>query len=261
MKNIKFKDSFDFIYGNLWLPDSSKIKQINPQLRVDDSLYAQQKVQQISPVVQQETIVPQQKPATQAKKTTGEITNWHTLESLLNNCNLCPLSEGRNNVVIERGSRTAQWMFIGDETDAAEDIEAQPFVGQAGALLDKMIVAMQNKCNEQVDFYITNAVKCKTPANRHPQTEEIETCQNYLHQQIKFIQPKIIIILGRFAAQAVLNTKLGIHILRETKLEYKSIPVIATYSPEYLLRNPHEKNKAWEDLQKAVTIYQQIVTH
>ncbi|MCX8514605.1 MAG: uracil-DNA glycosylase [Burkholderiales bacterium] len=257
MKNIRFKDSFDFIYGNLWLADAKKLKLIAPSLNLTEDLPSETKPLNqavslpLTKLVQPSPIIPSKRPAV-------AINDWHTLENLLNNCNLCQLSQGRNNVVIERGTRTAEWMFIGDETNAEEDLEIKPFVGKLGELLDKMIAAMQNKCNKPVSFYITNAVKCKTPTNRHPQNEEIESCQNYLHQQIKLVQPKIIIALGRFAAQALLNTQLSINKLRQANLVYTTIPVIVTYNPHYLHRNPQVKHEAWEDLQKALAIYQQI---
>ena len=181
------------------------------------------------------------------------IQNWDTLVSEINNCAKCELCHGRQNVVIERGNRTAKWMLIGEGPGEQEDIQGKPFVGASGQLLQKMLGAMN--LNPETDVYICNVVKCRPPSNRNPEPGEIETCKNYLFSQIALVKPQIIITLGRFAAQTLLNTTKATGKLRGEVHNYQNIPLIVTYHPSYLLRNPAAKKDAWADLQLAMKTF------
>lgn len=181
------------------------------------------------------------------------IDNWQELEHQIINCQKCKLCYGRKNVVIDRGQRSARWMFIGEGPGEQEDIQGKPFVGASGQLLDKMIAAMQ--LSPENDVYIANVVKCRPPNNRNPNEEEITACSNYLFSQIAMVKPNIIITLGRFAIQTLLKTTLAVGKLRSKVNYYQDIPVIATYHPSYLLRTPEAKKDAWNDLQLAMKTF------
>lgn len=181
------------------------------------------------------------------------INNWQELEHQIINCQKCKLCYGRKNVVIDRGQRSARWMFIGEGPGEQEDIQGKPFVGASGQLLDKMIAAMQ--LSPENDVYIANVVKCRPPNNRNPNEEEITACSNYLFSQIAMVKPNIIITLGRFAIQTLLKTTLAVGKLRSKVNYYQDIPVIATYHPSYLLRTPEAKKDAWNDLQLAMKTF------
>jgi uracil-DNA glycosylase len=182
------------------------------------------------------------------------VQDWDTLVSEINNCAKCELCHGRQNVVIERGSRAAKWMLIGEGPGEQEDIQGKPFVGSSGELLQKMLSAMN--LNSDTDVYICNVVKCRPPSNRNPEPVEIETCKNYLFSQIALVKPQIIITLGRFAAQTLLNTTKATGKLRGEVHNYQNIPLIVTYHPSYLLRNPAAKKDSWVDLQLAMQIFE-----
>lgn len=181
------------------------------------------------------------------------INNWDTLVSNITNCTKCELCHGRQNVVIERGSRTANWMFIGEGPGENEDLQGKPFVGAAGDLLQKMLLAMN--LDSLNDVYICNVVKCRPPYNRNPEDDEINACKNYLLSQIELVKPKIIVALGRFAFHALLDTKLAMTKFRGKVNYFNHIPLIVTYHPAYLLRNPVAKKDAWLDLQLALKVF------
>lgn len=183
------------------------------------------------------------------------IDNWDTLVESITNCTKCELCHARKNVVIERGSRVAKWMFVGEGPGEQEDIQGKPFVGASGQLLQKMITAMQ--LDPAQDVYICNVVKCRPPSNRNPEAKEIELCKNYLLSQIELVKPQIIVTLGRFAHQTLLNTTVALGRLRLKKHYYQSIPLIVTYHPAYLLRNPSAKKDAWADLQLAMQVFKE----
>lgn len=164
-------------------------------------------------------------------------------------CTQCQLHKGRTNSVFGEGNTSADLMFVGEGPGADEDIQGRPFVGRAGQLLTKMIIAMNLN---RGDVYIANIVKCRPPGNRNPFKNEIATCINYLHKQIELINPKIIICMGSVAVQALLNTDKGISKLRGSFTELGKYKVMPTYHPAYLLRNPKMKKPAWEDLQKVM---------
>ncbi len=182
--------------------------------------------------------------------------NWEQLRQAVTNCIACPLSETRKNTVFGVGDETASWLFIGEGPGAREDELGEPFVGQAGKLLDSMLQAINLKRGQ--DVYIANIVKCRPPGNRNPQDSEAEQCRPYLLRQIALIQPKLIVTLGKVAAQNLLATDNSIASLRGKLHEFSGIPLIVTYHPAYLLRSLGDKAKAWEDLCFARTTMQTL---
>ncbi|MDH3689308.1 MAG: uracil-DNA glycosylase [Gammaproteobacteria bacterium] len=175
--------------------------------------------------------------------------DWDALEYAVQTCKLCSLHKGRIRTVFGVGSLSADWMFVGEAPGAEEDRQGIAFVGRAGQLLTSMLSALGLK-REQV--YITNVLKCRPPNNRDPMGEEVVSCEPYLHRQVTLIEPSIIVALGRFAAQSLLKTSESIGKLRGQCFSYgNGIPLIVSYHPAYLLRNPIDKRKAWEDLCRA----------
>ncbi len=172
--------------------------------------------------------------------------DWAQLKEAISNCTLCELHRTRTQGVAGVGDQNADWLVIGEAPGADEDAQGEPFVGQAGKLLDSMLAAIGLKRGENV--YIANVLKSRPPGNRNPQPEEVRACMPYLERQIQLIQPKLILALGRFAAQTLLNTEETIGRLRGRLHRYQGVPLIVSYHPAYLLRSPAEKAKAWEDL-------------
>jgi DNA polymerase len=162
-------------------------------------------------------------------------------------CTRCRLAEGRNKVVFGSGDPDAELMFIGEGPGAEEDRQGLPFVGRAGELLTKIIAAI-DRTREQV--YIANIVKCRPPGNRDPQPDEAAACRGYLERQIALVQPRILVALGRIAAQALLGTDSPIGRLRGQWFKVQGIPTMVTYHPAALLRNPALKRPTWEDMQQ-----------
>lgn len=162
-------------------------------------------------------------------------------------CQLCPLSQTRTQVVFGSGSPDAELMFVGEAPGFDEDRQGEPFVGAAGQLLTKIIGAMKLK---REDVYIANCLKCRPPGNRNPLPTEIAACAPILQKQIEIIQPKILCALGKFAAQTLLGTEEPISRLRGRFFDYQGIPLMPTYHPAYLLRNPADKKAVWEDMQR-----------
>lgn len=187
------------------------------------------------------------------------------LRDLIGDCKRCRLCEERNNLVFGVGNPQAQLMFVGEGPGRDEDLKGEPFVGRAGKLLDKIIAAMKLSREE---VYIANVVKCRPPDNRNPAPDEIETCEPFLLRQIEIIRPKVIVCLGTFAAQTLLQTDTRIGALRAkfhawpsasvkeqfaTELPEGSIQVMPTYHPAFLLRNPNMKRPLWEDMQQVMS--------
>ncbi|OQS41190.1 uracil-DNA glycosylase [Chromobacterium haemolyticum] len=174
------------------------------------------------------------------------LLDWDALERAVRDCRDCRLCQTRTQTVFGRGNKQARWLLIGEAPGEQEDKQGQPFVGRAGQLLDNMLSA--TGLDRDRDVYIANVLKCRPPGNRNPSGDEIATCQNYLIQQIRHIQPTLILALGRFAAQTLLQTEKGIGQLRGKLHSYQDIPLIVSYHPAYLLRNQPDKHKAWQDL-------------
>lgn len=175
--------------------------------------------------------------------------NWEQLAQTVANCTACPLRKTCTQTVFGVGDRNADWLYIGEGPGAREDELGEPFVGQAGKLLDNMLAAIHLQRGDNV--YITNIVKCRPPNNRNPSESEARQCAPYLARQIALIQPKLIIALGKVAAQNLLNSDDSIASLRGKTHQYAGIPLIVTYHPAYLLRALPEKAKAWRDLCRA----------
>lgn len=165
-------------------------------------------------------------------------------------CPKCRLCQSRTQTVFGVGNPDARWMCIGEAPGAEEDARGDPFVGQAGRLLDAMLAAIG--LDRKRDVYIANVIKCRPPGNRNPQPDEVASCEPYLREQIALVQPTLLILLGRFAAQTLLRTQVPVGALRGRVHHYQngaqSIPAVVTFHPAYLLRNPVDKAKAWRDL-------------
>ncbi len=172
--------------------------------------------------------------------------NWPELKQKVKNCTACNLRAGCTQTVFGVGDEHAEWLFVGDWPAEDEETRSEPFVGQAGKLLDNMLTAIKLKRGNRV--YIANVVKCRPPADRNPDADEIATCLPYLHQQIALIKPKLIVALGKTAASALLGRDATLGSLRGMLHDYQGIPLIVTFHPAYLLRSPSEKAKAWQDL-------------
>jgi len=170
-----------------------------------------------------------------------------TLARMVSECRKCTLCGTRTNTVFADGSPTARLLFIGEAPGRDEDLKGLPFVGRAGQLLDKMIAAIQLRRDE---VYICNVLKCRPPENRTPAPDEVEQCLPYLEQQLALVRPSLICALGLSAVQALLKTKSSMASLRGRTFEYRGIPLIPTYHPAALLRNPGLKREAWEDMQR-----------
>lgn len=179
---------------------------------------------------------------------TGARLSLEEIRAELGDCTRCRLSTGRQNIVFGVGSPTAELMFVGEGPGAEEDRLGEPFVGEAGHLLTKMIKAMGF---DRWQVYIANVVKCRPPQNRDPEPDEVAACEPFLVKQIESVQPKVIVALGRHATHSLLKTEASISRLRGRWAVYRGVPVMPTYHPAYLLRNPADKRLVWDDL-KAV---------
>lgn len=176
--------------------------------------------------------------------------DWTGLKAQVKECTCCALRSGCTQTVFGVGDEQAEWLFVGEGPGADEDALGEPFVGQAGKLLDNMLMAIGLKRGSNV--YIANVVKCRPPNNRTPESQEIAACLPYLEQQIALLKPKLIVALGKTAATALLGRDATLGSLRGTIHDYHGTPLIVTYHPAYLLRSPAEKAKAWQDLCAAV---------
>ncbi|MGH8629467.1 MAG: uracil-DNA glycosylase [Burkholderiales bacterium] len=176
--------------------------------------------------------------------------DWVQLRAAVAKCTACALHKSRKQAVFGVGDERAEWLFVGEGPGAEEDARGEPFVGQAGKLLDNMLAAIALKRGNGV--YIANIVKCRPPGNRTPEPGEAHACEPYLARQIELLRPRLIIALGKVAANNLLETEATIGSLRGRLLGYRGIPLIVTYHPAYLLRNLADKAKAWEDLCFAV---------
>ena len=179
---------------------------------------------------------------------------WAALQKEVSECRKCTLCNTRTQTVFGTGNVNADWMFIGEAPGQNEDLEGKPFVGQAGKLLTEMIRAIGL---EREAVYIANILKCRPPNNRDPKVEEVKTCHDYLQRQITLIKPKIILAVGRIAAQTLLETNEPLSRLRGVPHQLNNIPLVVVYHPAYLLRSLLEKRKAWQDLQLAMKIYKE----
>ena len=173
------------------------------------------------------------------------------VRSDVGDCARCKLHGGRTTLVFGVGNPRAELMFVGEGPGGEEDRQGEPFVGKAGQLLTRMIEAMGFR---RAEVYIANVVKCRPPQNRDPEPDEIEACEPFLKAQIAAIGPRVIVALGSPAAQALLGTSLGITKIRGTFRQFGEVPVMPTFHPAYLLRNPAAKREVWEDVQKVMAL-------
>lgn len=190
-------------------------------------------------------------PATPAGAACDGDEEWRSLdlEALaghLSACRRCTLSGGRTQVVFGVGDPAARLMFVGEGPGRDEDLQGEPFVGRAGQLLTAMIERGMGLRRSEV--YIANVVKCRPPRNRDPEPDEVAACEPFLKRQVELVSPEVIVALGRFAAQCLLKASTPISRLRGRWHEYEAIPLMPTFHPAYLLRNPAEKRAAWGDL-------------
>jgi DNA polymerase len=169
----------------------------------------------------------------------------------LGDCCRCSLCSSRKNIVFGSGDPKARLLFVGEAPGRDEDLQGEPFVGEAGQLLTKMIEAMKL---QRSAVYICNVLKCRPPGNRNPEAEEIDACAPYLLRQIQAVSPTVIIALGTFAAQTLLNTREPISRLRGRFHDYHGTPLMPTFHPSFLLRSPEKKRDAWSDLQQVMKI-------
>lgn len=187
---------------------------------------------------------------------------WDDLRSAVAACTACGLCKGRRQTVFGVGHQRAHWMIVGEAPGEQEDIQGEPFVGKSGQLLDNMLraIGLGRADLQGVDadaaaakqVYIANTIKCRPPGNRNPEPDELARCEPFLIRQLQLVQPKIILAMGRFAVQSLLCSSDPIGRLRGRVHLYQGVPLIVTYHPAYLLRNPEEKAKAWDDLCLAV---------
>ncbi len=172
--------------------------------------------------------------------------SWDDFAADVDACTACGLCRSRNKSVPGVGDTSAEWLFVGEAPGAEEDARGEPFVGQAGRLLDNMLAALGIARGRNV--YIANVLKCRPPNNRAPEPSESDACRPYLERQVELIRPKLIVALGKSAASLLLDTDATIASLRGRIHRYRGVPLVVTYHPAYLLRNLPDKAKAWEDM-------------
>lgn len=171
--------------------------------------------------------------------------DWSELRDCVTHCTRCELAHSRTNTVFGVGNPNADWLIIGEAPGAEEDRRGEPFVGRAGTLLDEMLRAIGQSRDT---VFIANILKCRPPNNRDPRPEEAAACRQYLERQIELIQPKIILAVGKIAAQNLLGSSETVGRMRGRPHDFGGIPLVVTYHPAYLLRSPSQKAKSWSDL-------------
>ena len=188
--------------------------------------------------------------------------DWDELRSTVAACTACALCKTRKQTVFGVGFRAAHWMLVGEAPGADEDQRGEPFVGQAGRLLDSMLAAagLTRAGETEQSVYIANVLKCRPPGNRNPEPAEVELCEPFLLRQLELVQPRVVVVMGRFAAQSLLRTDATIASLRgrvhHMDVGARHVPIVVTYHPAYLLRNLADKAKSWADLCLARDIYE-----
>jgi uracil-DNA glycosylase family 4 len=184
--------------------------------------------------------------------------SWPELQSAIETCQACTLCSHRQKSVVGVGDLQADWMVIGDPVPEAEGQHGEPFVGPAQQLLNNMLkaVGLSREATGASGVYITSSLKCRLPANRNPSAQELVTCEPYLARQVALVQPKVIVLMGRFSMQSLLQTQEPLGKLRGQVHRYRGVPVVVTYHPETLLRSAPDKAKAWADLVPALQTVQ-----
>lgn len=216
----------------------------------------------VAPVALRPAPVPSAPPALQAlaqpaaAPVRGDVAalDWAALRNAVAACRACALCESRTQTVFGVGHPQSRWMVVGEAPGEHEDLQGEPFVGAAGQLLDRMLAALQLTRSEDGPeppsrrVFIANTLKCRPPRNRNPSPSELAQCEPFLQRQIELLQPRLILAMGRYAVQALLRSEEPIGRLRGRVHRYRGVPLVVTYHPAYLLRSPHEKAKAWDDL-------------
>ena len=197
-------------------------------------------------------------PAAQALAEGVERMAWPELQSTIATCQACSLCGHRQQPVVGVGDVQADWMVIGDPVPEAEGQHGEPFVGPSQHLLNNMLkaVGLSREGTGSSGVYITSSLKCRLPANRNPSAQELATCEPYLARQVALVQPKVIVLMGRFSMQSLLQTQEPLGKLRGQVHRYRGVPVVVTYHPETLLRSAPDKAKAWADLVLALQTVQ-----
>ena len=192
----------------------------------------------------------------QERAATGiELMEWDELARTVAECRGCALCNGRRNTVFGVGDRQADWLIVGEAPGEIDDLQGEPFLGQDGLLLDNMLRALG--LNRRQKVYVANVLKCRPPGNRNPEPQELAQCEPFLRRQVELLQPRIILAMGRFAVQAMLQSTEPIGKLRGQVHRYNGVPLVVTYHPAYLLRNLADKGKAWADLCLALEVLEQ----
>jgi uracil-DNA glycosylase len=252
MDSARRKQVFDALGIETW---SQRTRQVSPQpLQVAAPVHASTITVEAAPASNQNVAMPDKFQA--APAAAFEVpTDWEGLRPAVAGCMRCKLCKTRTNTVFGVGLQSAPLMVVGEGPGADEDAQGEPFVGRAGKLLDEMLRAIGRSRKENAaekSVFIANVVKCRPPGNRDPEPDEVEACRPYLDQQIRLVKPKLIVALGRVAAQRLLGTDAPLSKLRGPVHEYGSehTPLLITYHPAYLLRSPGEKVKSWADLKR-----------
>ena len=198
-------------------------------------------------------------PVTVTRSHVGGVASmgWPELREAVASCRACKLCEGRKKTVFGVGNERAHWMIVGEAPGEQEDLKGEPFVGKAGQLLDNMLSAVgltRADADAQHQVFIANTLKCRPPRNRNPEPDELAQCEPFLIRQIELVQPRIILAMGRFAVQSLLKSGDAIGRLRGRVHRYQGVPLVVTYHPAYLLRNPQDKARSWEDLCLAANV-------
>jgi DNA polymerase len=201
--------------------------------------------------VPRDQVAPEQNIAAEPGDVAVESLDWTELRATVRDCTRCALHSSRTQTVFGVGNKAADWLIIGEAPGAEEDRRGEPFVGRAGQLLDEMLRAAGK---DRGEVFIANILKCRPPNNRDPDATEAAACRGYLERQIALIQPKIILAVGRIAAQQLLATDTPVGKLRGQVHQLGNIPVVVTYHPADLLRSPTQKRKAWQDLCLAMSV-------
>lgn len=227
-----------------------------PDLETEQSQSTMPQAEAFAPEMLDDPILHASMTLSEGRREKIKTLSWEELQDCVQNCHACGLAKTRKQTVFGVGDPQADWLFVGEAPGAEEDRRGEPFVGAAGQLLENMLSAIQLKRGQNV--YIANVLKCRPPENRDPHCEEVQLCDPFLKRQVELIQPKLIVALGKFAAQSLLNTTESIAQLRGQLQHYHGVPVIVTYHPAYLLRNLPDKAKAWEDLCRARAMMQAL---
>jgi DNA polymerase len=213
---------------------------------------APSRAEMAQPVKLQAPVARAPQPEDTGRSAAIELMQWDALAQAVASCEACGLCAGRRNTVFGVGDTQADWLIVGEAPGENEDLQGEPFVGQAGRLLDNMLKSLGLDRKRKV--YIANVLKCRPPGNRNPEPAEVAQCEPFLRRQVQLLQPKIILAMGRFAVQSLLGSDEPIGKLRGRSHEYMGVPLIVTYHPAYLLRNLPDKAKAWADLCLALEV-------